>query len=112
MIKKLYSFLDTKAGVFTPPIPAFNDAVISRTAALEVAAGNGTPLATFPNDFVIYQVGEWDDASGAFSSFEHRVVCSVSDAFAQAKRDYETFKKQHNSSESTENINRNSAANS
>lgn len=69
MIHKAFSVKDLKAGAFAPPffmprvepaIRAFSDAVMHRDELMH----------RHPDDFVLYEVGEFDDNLGSVAGYE------------------------------------------
>jgi len=72
MIHKAYSVKDLKAGAFAPPffmprvepaIRAFSDAVLHRDELMH----------RHPDDFVLYEVAEFDDNLGSVAGYEQPV---------------------------------------
>lgn len=76
---KLYALKDTKAGTFGPVMLALNDGHMGRTV-VESFRGSGHTVEKYPGDFDLYQVGEYDQESGATESLV-RFVCGVSVLF-------------------------------
>lgn len=72
----LYSLLDKKAGSYGGIMMAPNDAMLVRTIIERVESRD--TLARFPDDFDLYQVGEFDDSSGrVFTENGARFVCNM-----------------------------------
>jgi len=64
MIWKLYSLRDAKAEVFMAPQAFQNKAVALRAVAESVNGINkDSPIAKYPEDFGIYELGEFDDST-------------------------------------------------
>lgn len=76
MLQKMFSIFDVKAKAFGVPFFAFNAALAQRSVAAAVRAGEST-LAKFPEDFVLYEVGVFDDATGAVESVTPSAVCNL-----------------------------------
>jgi len=71
MILKVFTLQDLKAGMFMQPF--FFPSVGQATRFIQdMASDMQNILARHPGDFVLYQVGEWDDASARFTC-EHPV---------------------------------------
>lgn len=63
MIQKMFSVRDCKAQAFLQPF--FSTAVGSAVRALEDAVNDGqSPIAKHPADYVLYEVGSFDDQTG------------------------------------------------
>jgi len=63
MQHELYSVKDVKAEVFTPPVMSHNLGTMCRS--LMVALGDpGHQFARYPEDFVLFHLGTFDDANG------------------------------------------------
>lgn len=63
MITKAYCLLDVKAGVFSLPWFFFHDAQVYR-AVEELGADKNTTVGKYPEDFVLFCVGSFDDVTG------------------------------------------------
>lgn len=63
MILKAYSFLDTKVGIHSAPFFMQHDQLAIR-AAIGVGLDPATQVGRFPTDFVLLQIGEFDDNIG------------------------------------------------
>lgn len=66
----LVSLLDKTAGVFSAPQCFPNDLVMKRAVRMTVNSGDGSTLATFPEDCAIYKIGEFDPATGKITSYD------------------------------------------
>ena len=60
---KLYAVLDKTSGVYDGPVGAHNDGVALRNFMNACNSGHGV-LATNPECFSLWRVGEWNDATG------------------------------------------------
>lgn len=60
---QVYSLYDTKALVFSQPSYFPNDATAMR-AFLQLSNESGNTVNQYPADFIIFNVGEWDDQNG------------------------------------------------
>lgn len=65
MFLNAYSIFDNKALVYAPPFFAANDAVARRIVS-DAAADPNSSLNRHPGDYVMYQVGVYNDATGNF----------------------------------------------
>lgn len=63
MILRLFSVLDIKAGFFKPPFAARSDGEALR-ALSEAMRDPQTTLAQYPEDFALYETGNFNDATG------------------------------------------------
>ena len=66
---QIYSVYDNKAGTWMKPFYAQNNAVAQRT----FSDATNDPNSLFnkhPTDFVLFQVGEWDDQKGTLIAAE------------------------------------------
>lgn len=67
MVQKLYSVYDSKASYFLTPWPCRNDGMARREFA-GVCSNPDSPMGKFPADFVLFQVGEYDDHDAKLTS--------------------------------------------
>lgn len=72
---KLYALKDVKSGQFGPVMLAHNDAHMTRSM-VEVFKGSRETVAKFPQDFELYEVGEYNLDTGHIVS-SPRFVCSA-----------------------------------
>lgn len=75
MIQKVFSVRDEKVEAFMPPFfaRARGEAVRS---FMQAVAENGHPFSKSREDFVLYEIGSFDDISGRFTSVEPERVMS------------------------------------
>lgn len=61
---RMFSLFDTKAQAYAPPFcaPRYELAVRSLIQALD--AGGDSQLSKFPEDFVLFEIGSFDDVTG------------------------------------------------
>lgn len=69
MIHQLYSVYDRKAKVFCKPFTAENHEVAVRSFAF-AANDKTTDIGRYPEDFVLYHLGSFDDNSAAHNLVE------------------------------------------
>lgn len=60
---KVYSLFDSAAGAYTQPFFMHNDGLAIRAFSDNVNADNNN-VSYHPDQFTLFQVGEWDDISG------------------------------------------------
>lgn len=65
MIMHAYAIYDRKALIYHMPYFAITNAVAVRTLSDAVSDPNST-FSRHPNDYVLYDVGEFDDSNGLF----------------------------------------------
>lgn len=77
MILKAFAIHDRKAGFFNPPFffPSVGQAVRLCT---DLTADMSNVIGRYPQDFDLYQVGEFDDATGQFQTPERVHICALS----------------------------------
>lgn len=63
MILKAFSILDTKVGQFGLPFFSHHSALAVRIV-IEAASDENTSIAKYPNDYVLYSIGSYDDTNG------------------------------------------------
>lgn len=74
-----FSIFDAKAVAFSQPFYASNNAVAIRMYA-QVVNDPGSVVSKNPEDFTLFGVGEFDDASGEFSPFPSEARAIVNGA--------------------------------
>ena len=67
MVLNAYSLLDTKTGLYSPPFFLGHDALAMR-AVYELSNDKMTTPAKYPDDYVLYRVGIFDDNTGTMGS--------------------------------------------
>lgn len=60
---KMFSVKDVKTGLFANPVMAVNLPAMQRMLH-EVLSSGTHQFAKYPEDFVLYEIGEFDDQSG------------------------------------------------
>jgi hypothetical protein len=65
MLLKVFSVYDSKVGAYLPPIylRSKGEAIRSLTTAL---ADSSHQFAKYPEDYTLFDLGEWDDATASF----------------------------------------------
>lgn len=82
MILHAYSLYDEKAGSFSPPFFMASEGLALRAVSDLLQDRNTTP-ARHPNDFMLYQVGSFDDFTGAFDPIKPRPIVKASSLLPQ-----------------------------
>lgn len=67
MPAKMYSIRDVKAELFGKPFLFVNEAMATR-AFMHAVSGADNSMSDYPDDFVLYYLGEWDDHAGLIKS--------------------------------------------
>ena len=77
----IYSILDTKAQEFSPLFLAPTEQVAKRMV-LESMKGPGNLMGAYPEDFLLYTVGDFETSSGSIETGEYpHLVCGVQELF-------------------------------
>lgn len=63
----VFTLLDTKSGVHSPPFFMAHTGQAVR-ACQDLGADRGTSVGRHPADFMLVQLGTWDDQNGQFSN--------------------------------------------
>jgi hypothetical protein len=68
MILKVFSIFDSKVGAYMKPVFVISKGEIIRSfqEAVNDKSGNSN-LAKYPQDFTLFEIGEFDDSSAAFN---------------------------------------------
>lgn len=81
----LYAIRDVKADTYIALHPMQSD-VLAQRGLTEALANPQSDLSRYPEDFQLYQLGEWDSNSGELKSLRApRFVCSVVELAAAAR---------------------------
>lgn len=69
---KVYSVFDSKVKVFDPPFLMRNAAEALRSFNLAVnhESNKNGKIATFPADYTLFEIGEWNDLNGTMIMYE------------------------------------------
>lgn len=62
----LFSMFDTKASVFGALITLENADVARRMFVTSILSGQESPVTQFPDDFILYEMGGFDNSTGIF----------------------------------------------
>lgn len=63
MMLAIFSIYDRKAEVYFPPQCYHNEETAKRSLRMEFEKNPLTPMVMFPDDYDLYCVGAWDDAT-------------------------------------------------
>lgn len=66
-ILKCFSVFDTKSKAFSKPVYCITRGVVIRSITEELKNAD-SDYAKYPSDFTLFEVGEWDDSTGMFTS--------------------------------------------
>lgn len=69
---KIYSIYDSKVGAYFPPVFYKSRGEFLR-AFSEAVADPKSNLCKYPSDFTAFELGTWDDDSGAFELHEAKI---------------------------------------
>ena len=69
MEKNLYSVLDTKSQLYSPPFVAQNDAIAIRMV-MDILRNPDNNLSRYPEDHQLMCVGFWDEINGEIMGVE------------------------------------------
>lgn len=76
---RIYSIFDLKSEEFSPPFFQKNDRLAMRTIS-ETAKGPQSLLNSYPEDFMLYRIGEFDQSSGMITCDNRpHMIMSVKD---------------------------------
>lgn len=76
MIVKVFSLLDTKTGIYNLPWFMVHTGMAIRTI-IDLAADPNTTIARHPADFVLVDLGTFDDATGQCDTRSHQHLGTV-----------------------------------
>lgn len=75
MTQNLFAIYDNKASFFMSPWPCRNVGIARREFA-QACANPEAPMGKFPSDYVLYEIGEYNDNDAIVKSFTPPVrVC-------------------------------------
>lgn len=82
----IYSIYDEKACEFSPPFFTVNDNMAKRIV-MESLRGNGNMLSTYPDDFKLYKIGQFNKVAGTVVGVNTpSLIASVTELVAINKR--------------------------
>lgn len=74
----LYAIKDNVAGQFYPPTASVNDNVVLRDVK-NLVNKPGSLIASNPDDFTLYKVGEYDERTGIIKALQPDFVVNLVD---------------------------------
>ena len=83
---KLYAVLDTCSGVYDGPVGNHNDESAVRAFG-DILAREGSPINLHPEHFILFRVGEWDDATGTVKEIVPAALCKAIDLVHKDEND-------------------------
>lgn len=85
MFLRAYCLLDAKTGIYSIPFFAKSHGEAVRLT-VGAARQPGTQLADFPEDFVLFWVGEWDDTLGIVQGVPHESLGNLQSLLVAASK--------------------------
>lgn len=82
MQKYLFSVYDVKANAFSNPFVAVNSNVALRSFATAANDAN-SEICQYPTDFILYQIGSFDDLSGILTPETERIHLGIASQFKE-----------------------------
>lgn len=82
MILNVYSVKDTKTAIYNQPFFGHNDEVAKRIFGININDTNSL-ISTYPEEYALYKVGEYDDTTGRFKQETEHML--VSEAYSLKK---------------------------
>lgn len=82
MIEIMYMLKDEKSGIYGKPFLMPNKAVCLRAMARTIEVKDSDP-GMFPADFVLYEVGSYDNQTGEIMVIDREIVTRLSDIGGQ-----------------------------
>ena len=68
MKQTLYAIKDIKSGSFGSPVAEINEAVFIRTLTKEINENTRSSLYSWPEDFQLFKIGEYDTETGSIKA--------------------------------------------
>lgn len=75
MIYKVFSIFDSKAAAYGQPFFAYNEGIAQRNVAASL--DSDSLLAKFPQDYSLFVIGTFDDATGELKARSPVAVANV-----------------------------------
>lgn len=82
MLRKAYSIYDSKTGVYSTPFYALTKGEAIRSFT-DSCNDNKTMLFRYPDDYTLFEVGEFDDLKGCFIAYLTPVSCGLANEFKE-----------------------------
>lgn len=112
-MKKLYSFLDSKTGLLTPPTAMQSHAEALRSLyQLAINGNQSLPLLQFAEDFTLFHIADWDDEKGVSPIESWENVGNVGAILSRFRLEYaEKMKAAQSASENSQSSENNDSSN-
>lgn len=81
MILKMYSVFDTKAKLYGQPVAQVSKGVAIRQFMEAVNSDGNHPMCKYPEDFALFEIGEFDDATGILKPSKCPMHCGNGNEF-------------------------------
>ena len=85
MITKVFSIFDSKAQMFNVPFFMTTTPAAIRSFT-DLVNDPNTPVNKHPSDFVLYELGEFDDSVGKMTNYAEHHHLGVASAFKDQKK--------------------------
>lgn len=79
-IKKVFAVKDVKSGLFNAPFYLFSRGEAIRSF-IDATSNAETMLAKWPEDFGLYELGEWNDETAKFTTYDQPYFCGAASDF-------------------------------
>jgi hypothetical protein len=77
-MKKVFAAKDIKSNCFLPPVTDENAVTFSRGIAASLRKYPESPLASFPQDFQLYELAQFNEQTGEFEpNVQPRLICDL-----------------------------------
>lgn len=76
MIKGVYSLFDKKAKIYMNVFTDINDGTAIRQMQ-QACAQEGSIIATYPSDYALYRITQWDDETGQLLAQKKSLVIEI-----------------------------------
>lgn len=69
-IMKVFSVWDASAGAYLPPFTFPSSGLAVRAFSDTVSSSDNSMFSKHPDDFVLFEIGSYDDSTGRFTSLD------------------------------------------
>lgn len=104
-MKYLYSFLDTKSGLLTPPTVMSSDAEAERSVLFLAMRSPDVPLIQFGADYTLFRIAQWDEEKGVEPFLAWKSVGNVEAIISRLRDQYKKVDKNEAQSSDSDNGN-------
>lgn len=91
MLMKMFCIYDRKSEAYHPPGCAHSAGHALRNYS-DVFRNPATVFCTHPDDFQIYEIGTFDDATGVTTCIKPHLICTGTELKAEYNKDVNTLK--------------------